>query len=142
MLIAIYQAFLEHRSFILLSKLTYFYITTSTTTTLNNMHFKMVESKIFKLTQEFSYSEIASSLVQYFRFSGEYYNLLNEYFIIFYPHIKHVTPSLIIGCVCYYLITGNIITNNTPLHDVYIFLGVKKSTIMSKIRIIKKIGII
>jgi hypothetical protein len=142
MLLAIYQGFLEDRSFISLSKLKYFYITNSSVTTLNNMHFKMVENDIFKLSQEFSFSEISLSLIQYFRFSNEYYILMNKYFTIFNNHMKHVTPSLVIGCLCYYLRTGNIINNNTSLFDIYIYLGVKKSTVMTKIRLLKKNGVI
>ena len=136
-LISIYQAYLEHRTFISIAKLKYFYPTKSSTTVLNNLHFKIVEKQIFKATSLFSKCEIISSIVEYFRLSQVDFNRIVKQFDIFYVYTSYMSVIHIVGCVYLHLFKENIIDTNVSPEQVFTFLAVKRNTILLKLKEIK-----
>ena len=141
-LISIYQGYIQNRSFISFNKLKYFYPTKTSISLLNNLHFKLVENKVFIFHPEFSYKEILFSLIQFFKISHSNHLTIKKYIHIFQSTLQHSTNIHIVASVCYFLISNQTINLNLNINEILLFFGVRKSTIMNKIRIIKKSAIL
>ena len=141
-LISIYQGYLQNRSFISFNKLKYFHPTKTSISLLNNLHFKLVENKVFKFHPEFSYEEILFSLIQFFKISHSNHLTIKKYIHIFQSTLQHSTNIHIVASVCYFLISNQTINLNLNINEILLFFGVRKSTIMNKIRVIKKSAIL
>ena len=136
-LISIYQIYREQRIFTSLDKLKDFYPTEASVTMLNNLHFKMVEKKIFKNTNNFTKFEIMNSLVEYFRISHADVMIIKEYISKIQNILISTQPVHIIAATCCYLISNNMISIKTPIGDIISYLSVRKTTISAKFRLIR-----
>ena len=138
-LVSIYQTYLHSRTFISFSKLVYLYPTKSNATVLNNIYFKLICENIFDKTPNFTLDEIFNSTINYFRISMRDSILIREHITSFSDYLKYAPHVHIIGAAFQYLIYHSRINNSITYEEVFIFLGVKKSTIVSKVKSIIKL---
>ena len=142
MLVSIYQVYLRSRSFVSFPKLKYFYPSTSSPSILNNIHFKLVCKNVFEKNPEFTCCEIVNSVIEYFRISMSDSILIRSHINIFSGYMMYSPHTQVIGMTFQYLISGSEISNTPHAEEIFMFLGVRKSTILLKLRLLRKIIIL
>ena len=138
-LICVYQAYREKRLFISFYRLREYYPTNSSISTLNNLFYKLTSSKIFSITQPYTYLEIIESLASYFRIPNKFIILIEQTYNEISKTLKYDSTPIKIACAMHIMSIRNMFYDCASIHEVFHFLCVKKSTVLVKIRKYKKL---
>ena len=94
---------------------------------------------VFEKNPEFTCSEIVNSVIEYFRISISDSILIRSHINIFSEYMMYSPHTQVIGMTFQYLISASEISNTPPAEEIFMFLGVRKSTILLKLRLLRKI---